>query len=139
MLRLRRLAPVAVVLLLTVAVGAVAAVRPHQRGPAAKQAPSFRIQGAVRGLYPGAQRTLRLTVRNRAPFAIGVSSIAARVRGTRRCPARYLGVKPFRGHLLVPARGTRTVGVTAELRKGAPNSCQSARLHLTFRGRAVRR
>jgi len=99
----------------------------------------FGITGDVSGLYPGQIASLQLTISNPKPFEISVTSITTAVgSATRTCPAAYLSVGAFSGHLRVGANGKATTTVTATLEHSAPDACQGAMFPLAYTGNAVR-
>ena len=97
----------------------------------------FTISGSATGLYPGATKSLVLTVKNPSSAAIVVRSITVKVANASvRCPATELKVTSFSGHLLVRAHKTATTTLKVAMAHGAPNACQGARfpVHLCRRG-----
>jgi hypothetical protein len=108
-----------------------------QRKAAARRT-RLTAHGHIRGLYPGAARKMRTTVRNRAGRGIRVKWIKTRIRSaSASCAAGNLVAK--RKHLRVPrigAHGVRRLGIRIRLRGTAPNACQQARWPLRFKIKA---
>jgi hypothetical protein len=106
-----------------------------RRGPV-----KFRLSGSVEGLYPGARRTMRVTVRNPFARAMRLLSVHATAgRGGRLCSGRNIAVRPFRGRLRIPARRRRVVRLLVAMEPTAAEECKRARFPVRFRGRAVLR
>jgi hypothetical protein len=107
-----------------------------QSSPATPQAASdvsFRIAGSVGGLYPGAKRSLVLTVTNLQVFPIVVTSLRTAVRNaSARCIGSNLSVSAFSGHLSVRAHGSAKTSVLVSLVPSAPNSCTGAAFPLVY-------
>jgi hypothetical protein len=119
---------------------AVAGVGLSNEPPSSRTSnPTFRIRGAVKGMYPGRVRKLRLRIRNPLDRAIRVRSIRARVRRPHRgCPAKAITIRRWRGHLRIRPHRGRTVRVKVKMKRRAPNACQGARFPIRYRGTAVR-
>jgi hypothetical protein len=107
---------------------------------------SSRASGAVRitsnrirGLYPGATRTLTLTLRNRdAKRRIVVQRVVVRdVRTTKHGCApvrRNLRIRqPHMRPFAIPPRGTRTVRAVLTLPNTVASTCQGAVFNLRYR------
>jgi hypothetical protein len=106
-----------------------------RRGPV-----GFRLSGSVDGLYPGARRSLKVTVRN--PFARTMRLVALRAdvrRANGACSAANVEVQPFRGRLRIPGRRRRIVRLLVMMAPTAAEQCQRARFPIRFRGRAMLR
>lgn len=100
---------------------------------------AFGISGSVSGLYPGASLPLTLTITNREPFLIVVTSISTSVGKPKAgCDATNLGVTQFTGELRVPSGGAAQLTVTATLAHAAPDACQGAVFPLRYAGTALR-
>lgn len=137
---MRRLWPIATILVLAGAV-AWSAARPlgadEVRG---KQRPAVVIEGNVAGLYPGAGERLRLTLRNRSRRVAIVRRVGARVGDAGPgCPRSYLKTKARHLRLHMPAHSVRRVGLPTRLRAAAPDACQQVGFPLRYRARVVRR
>ncbi len=119
------------------AMAAAALVAPGaQRGPSAHERshPALRLSGRVRGLYPGATRTLTVRVANLAPRPISLRGIEVAVGvASEECPGRALRVRGFGGRLRIPARGHRQVPLPVRMRRAAPGACAGARFPLRLR------
>ena len=99
----------------------------------------FGISGSADGLYPGASRSLTLTVTNPFPFSIVVTTISTTVSAaSSTCGATNLSVATFAGQLSVQAKGTSQTNVTATMAHGAPNACQGVSFPLQYSGSATR-
>ncbi len=110
--------------------------------PAAATGPHFAIRGHVKGLYPGARKSVILKIENPNPYPIKVGSLRIIVGRPDRagCSARALRPKEgIRLGLLVPKKSRAFASYPIKLRRAAKNKCQGARWPLVFRGRAVRR
>lgn len=99
----------------------------------------FGIAGDVTGLYPGGQKTLRLTVTN--PFAstltvawIDVTSVAV---DRRHCPASSVRSPGYRHLVRIPRRGAVYVMVPVTMRSNASSACQGATFTLRYTGIGV--
>ena len=115
---------------------------PSGEGPAAVRelARGFSISGHVEGLYPGAQASLRLRVRNHHRFPIVIRSITVTAADAASgCNAASLQVSGFRGRRVVRARRAKRIRVPISMLADAADECQNARFPLTFRGKARRR
>lgn len=99
---------------------------------------AFSIRGHVRGLYPGRQARLTLTISNRNRSAIRVTSIRVRVGSAPGCAASNLRVASFRGSLRVRAMGKRRLRRPLRMSPSAPDACMGARFKLTYTGKAVK-
>jgi hypothetical protein len=109
-------------------------------GDARRGTVKFRLSGSVEGLYPGARRAMKVTVRN--PFArtMRLVSIQARVgRAKRACSGQNLEVRPFRGRLRIPARRRRVVRLLVAMAPTAAEECKRARFPVRFRAKGVLR
>lgn len=99
----------------------------------------FTISGKVGGLYPGAVRSLKLTVTNHESFAIIVTSLTTTAGAARAgCGAANLKVASFSGRLKVPAKGKAGTSVHVTMAHSAPNACQGAAFPLRYSGQARR-
>jgi hypothetical protein len=132
-------------LIAMVAVAAVAAAAAYttpgfrdQAVLTSSQGGTFAIRGHIVGLYPGRQARLRLTVTNRNPFAIRVTSIRVKVSGVPGCAAANVRVTSFQGSLRVSPMRTRRLRRPITMSASAPDACMGARFKLTYTGRAVK-
>jgi hypothetical protein len=131
-------------LLTTAAVGAalalaVAAVAMPQAASERSRVKPFTVSGTVTGLYPGADRPLRLVLRNPHPFAIRVTALWAEVGdASRRCRGYNLSVSGLGSAVTIAPRGDRRVVLRATLLGWAPAACRGASFRLSYGGRAVR-
>jgi len=100
---------------------------------------SFTISGSVSGLYPGATRSLVLTVTNHEPFTIVVTRLVTVVNDANAtCRSANLTVSNFNGSLSVPPRSTAATGVAVRMTNDAGDNCAGADFPLYFRGFATR-
>jgi hypothetical protein len=101
---------------------------------------NFVITGNVEGLFPGASRSLVLSVSNPEPFTIVVTSITTTVGSpSLQCPGTLMTVTPFSGKRSVPAHGAGQVTVTASLHHSAPNACQGVTFPFHYSGLAKKK
>ena len=97
----------------------------------------FLIAGNVAGLYPGASRSLAVTVTNLNNFAIRVTSLSATVADPPgACTDGVVRVDPMAGTLVVPGNGTATTTVTARMSNDPSNACKSTAFGLAYKGTA---
>jgi hypothetical protein len=96
------------------------------------------VSGSVRGLYPGAVKSLRLKVRNSRGFSIRVVSLRVAVRNASpTCLRNKLRVGRLRRSFVVPAHRMRRVALRVTMLGSAPDACKGAvfPLRFTVRGR----
>jgi hypothetical protein len=109
-------------------------------GDARRGSVGFRLSGSLDGLYPGARRSLKVTVRNPFVRTMRLVSLHADVgRAGRTCSSANIEVRPFRGRLRIPGRRRRIVRLLATMAPSAAEECKRARFPIRFRGRAVLR
>ena len=116
--------------------------RSHRFENVSGSSAAFRIKGAVKGLFPGKRKIMKVKLRNPNRFAIVVKELRIRARPSNMpgCGSKWLSVrKRMRVSVLVPARGRATRSVRVRLKPKAPTSCSGARWPLKFRGGAVRK
>ncbi len=102
-------------------------------------APSFRVTGTVRGLYPGEHVALRAKVRNPYAFAIVVERVRAKVSSpVAACPRSAVKIKAWRGSRRVKAHAIVRVALPFTMRRTAPDACQGVRFALSYTGKATR-
>jgi hypothetical protein len=108
--------------------------------PRAASGGNFAITGNVAGLFPGASRSLVLSVFNPEPFTIVVTSVTTTVGSpSLQCPGTLMTVTPFSGKRSVPAHGAGQVTVTASLDHSAPNACQGVTFPFHYTGLAKKK
>ena len=91
------------------------------------------------GLYPGARKRMRVTIRNPFPYAIDVTSVTAKAsHPIPGCSGSMVRVRRYRRVVRIEARRLAVVRVRIRLRRAAPDACQGVRFPLTFRAMAVR-
>lgn len=96
------------------------------------------LRGRAQGLYPGAVKPMRVTVRNRTDRDVRLVALARRVsEAPAGCPTSALRVRRPRTLPVVPARGRATIRLRARLLRSAPDACQGAVFRITFRARGV--
>jgi hypothetical protein len=106
-----------------------------RRGPV-----GFGLSGSVDGLYPGARRAMKVTIRNPFRRRLELVSVRASVgRARRACSGANLEVRPFRGRLRIARRQRRVVRLLATMAPTAAEECKRARFPLRFRARGVLR
>jgi hypothetical protein len=130
---------------MAILVGAVVAyadlARPGDRdgtSPRASQQPdAVAVKGHVKGLYPGAQKTLRSRARNKAPYAVTLRSVKAKVKKAGPgCPRKAVSTKASRGQRTIPAHRSRRIAIRVKMKASAPDACQNATFRIRFRARA---
>ena len=103
----------------------------------------FRLEGKpVRGLYPGAVKQMRISVRNPLGFRLSVQQLTAKVTASsqRGCPATSanLRVEEYTGKLpaMVAASGRTELGgaVPIVMPAGASQKCAGARFTVSISG-----
>jgi hypothetical protein len=100
----------------------------------------FGVSGHVTGLYPGATKRLRLTLRNPNPFPITVKQVRTSVRSSiAGCPSKSIRVRPFKGSKRVGPRSKAKVKVAVTMSPTVPQACAGRRYRLTYRGKAIYR
>jgi hypothetical protein len=100
---------------------------------------SFTISGSVSGLYPGATRSLVLTVTSHEPYAIVVTRLTTVVMDTSStCRSANLTVSSFVGTLSVAPRSAAVTRVVVRMASDAGDNCAGADFPLVFRGVAKR-
>ena len=119
--------------------GSGSASEPTPAGSSTFSSAAFTISGKVGGLYPGAVRSLKLTVTNHESFKIVVTSLTTTVGAAKAgCGGSNLKVTSFSGQLKVPAKGKASTSVHVTMAHSAPNACQSAVFPLHYSGQARR-
>ncbi|HZR12034.1 MAG TPA: hypothetical protein VFC33_02175 [Acidimicrobiia bacterium] len=99
----------------------------------------FSLRGEVDGLYPSATRTLAVRVDNPNAIPLRVTTVAVTVHdASPRCLATNLATSGFSGALVVPARGSDSIGVTVRMARTAPDACQDATFPLTLSAQAAK-
>lgn len=102
----------------------------------------FSLSGKAVGLFPGADRPLRIRVRNPYSFAIKVRNIRVRVEADPRrpacVPASYVRLLRSQSPLVVPRRSERRTQLSITLSADAPDSCRGADFPLRLSGTAWR-
>ena len=99
--------------------------------------PAIAIKGHVKGLYPGAQKTLRARARNKAPYAVALRSVKAKVKKAGPgCPRKAVSTKPSKGQRTIPAHRSRRIEIRVKMKASAPDACQNATFRIRFRARA---
>jgi hypothetical protein len=109
-------------------------------GDARRGTVRFRLSGSIEGLYPGARRAMKVTVRN--PFVRTMELVSVRAgveRAGRACSGQNVVVRPFRGRLRIPARRRRVVRLLVAMAPTAAEECKRARFPVRFRARGVLR
>ena len=101
----------------------------------------FQIHGEATGLYPGKPVQLPLALVNRNGFGIYVKTVSVRIGSASggACGTGNLKVTTYRGKLLVPARQTKRLVLTAMLARRAPEACVGATFPLRYSGTGVKR
>ena len=117
--------PVALMIAMTLVL-----IRRHDS--AAQRPVRFSVTGKAVGLFPGATRPLRVTVKNPHRFGIVVTDISVRVGADRSrwtCwPRSYIRGPQKAPRVTVPARGSRRITLRIAMSHRAPDACQRATL-----------
>jgi hypothetical protein len=101
-------------------------------------APVLRVHGRVIGLFPGARKRMRVTVRNTGRSTLVVTSITVRVDdASSACPGTNVRIRPFSGRVRVRASGSVMILLRARMPRSVPDACQGARFSLRFSARAI--
>ena len=110
-------------------------------GAPAKHRAHVRVHGKVGGLYPGAQKKLRVHVRNTARNEMWVKALHTDVGdASTSCTSDYLDVKQKEGgHRHVPPRSHRRIKLKVRLASATPDACQGAQWPLDYRVRVKRK
>lgn len=95
------------------------------------------LSGRARGLYPGAWKAMRMTVRNPTRAQIVLMRVRARAESVAGCPGGMVRIRPFRGERPVPPGGRIRIRMVVQLSTAAPDACQGARFPVRFRARGV--
>jgi len=127
-----------------VAVAAGAAyAKPGPKPPRDNPPPAytFQISGSVDGLYPGATRTMALTLSN-TPNAgrlvvtsVKVESVSVDKGG---CHSDVVSSDGWSGKKSIPKNGTATISVDVSMDTDAPTDCQGATFTLEYTGTGER-
>ena len=120
---------------------AVASAGPNRgvAGSDATRPMSFRVRGHVTGLYPGARKQMRVTIRNPFPYAIEVTLVKAYADDpVPGCSGSMVRVRRYRQAVRIDAGRLAVLRVRIRMRRATPDACQGVRFPLTFHARAVR-
>jgi hypothetical protein len=140
--RVTRTARLRSLLALLAAVGVVlaAVTTEMERTRAAGATSSHRLtlRGSARGLYPGAERWVRIVVRNRTDRDVRLLRLSRRVTDAPAgCPTRALWIGRPRSLPVIAAGGRARIRVRVRMRRSAPDACQGAVFRVRFRARGV--
>jgi hypothetical protein len=99
------------------------------------------VHGKVGGLYPGAQKKLRVHVKNTAGSRMWVKAVQTAVGdASSSCESDYLGVRQKTGkHKFVAPHSEKKVKVNVHLDSSAPDACQGAKWPLDYAVRVKRK
>ena len=127
-----------------VAVAAETGVIVTERPPSAassvaeRPTPEIEVKGNVKGLYPGAEKSMKVRVFNRLAKPVVLVSVRARVgNANHACTRENLRVTRFKDSRPIKAMGRARVRVSATMQPGAPDACQGARFPIAFRARVT--
>ncbi len=96
--------------------------------------PQFTLTVDYRGLYPGADVDVPVTVANRQSYPIVVRTATTSVGDAGpACTRANVTVTTFTGDVRVPAHGTAVVPLHFRMLASAPDTCQGATFPLSFR------
>jgi hypothetical protein len=97
---------------------------------------TVKARGHVGGLYPGADRRMRVTVRNRDSRPARLRRFRTRVSNANPvCTDAYLRVRRLkRPQRRIGPQRSILIRVRVRVRPSAPDACQNARWPLRFRG-----
>lgn len=100
--------------------------------------PEIKVHGKVKGLYPGAQTTMKVGVHNRLPQRVKLTSIRARVEdASPTCSRNNVSVERFRGSKPISAHRRERVRVLVTMAATTPDACQDARFPIKFKARVT--
>jgi hypothetical protein len=122
--------------------GALAATQPDRpvRGAVAggESSSSLLVSGHVTGLYPGASKLMRVSVRNGLGHAVELRWVRATVLDAGpECSRENLVAQPNRQHVPIEPHRTRALRLRISMRSRASNACQGATFPLRFRAQAA--
>jgi hypothetical protein len=99
---------------------------------------SLRVSGHVTGLYPGASKLMRVSVRNGLGHPVELRWVRATVLDAGPdCSRENLVAQRNRNHLPIEPHRTRALRMRIGMRSGASNACQGATFPLRFRAQAA--
>lgn len=125
---------------LAVAIAWGASQPPVQVTEASKRRPAIAIKGTIKGILPGFEARIPLTLHNRSRRTVVVRSVGARAGDpSATCSGSYLATGRKKVKLKVPPRKRRRVGYPVVLSATAPDACQDARFPLRYKARVTRR
>ena len=128
------------VLVATAAAYAGLIVLPQNGSGSSKPATEpLRVSGSVPELFPGVASSLRLTVRNPAPYPVRLTSIEVTAAdASPSCSGAHVVAGALPRPRLITPRGRRRVAVPIGLLASAPDECRRQAFPLTFTADAVR-
>lgn len=98
----------------------------------------LRVSGYVTGLYPGASKSMTVTVRNPLGDPVEVRWVGAKVRDAGPdCRGENLVAQPSRQQVQIEPHGVSGLELEISMRPSAPDVCQGATFPLRFRARAL--
>ena len=118
----------------------IMAIAPWAGTPAAAVAgtaseTSFVLSADYVGLFPGADTTVPVTVRNPQQYALLIRSATISViDASPQCVASNVTAFPFTGDVTVAAGVSVTIPVRMRMSPSAPDACQGATFPLSLRG-----
>ncbi|MDX6588670.1 MAG: hypothetical protein QOI31_3143 [Solirubrobacterales bacterium] len=137
-------AALAVVLLAgAVAVAAETGMIVTERPPDApsvveRPSPKIQVRGHVKGLYPGARKSMKVRVSNRLSQKVSLVSVKARVSdASPTCSRSNLSVTRFKGHKPIRAHSRTKVRTKVTMNETTPDACQGARFPIKFKARVT--
>lgn len=104
----------------------------------------FGLSGVgVTGLFPGAARAMKVTVKNPYAYAVKVPRISARVSarttaaGCSGMPVNLVVTTP-KAAAVIKAHKSKAITVRVTMPSTVANACQGARFTITLKGRAAK-
>lgn len=122
--------------------GMIVTERPPEATPSAleRPTPKIKVQGRVRGLFPGVTKKMEVGVHNRFARPMRLLSVRSRPQGaSAECTRPNLRIERFRGLRRIPPHRRTRVWVEVTMAPSAPDSCQGARFPIKFRAKVTKR
>ena len=116
---------------------APAAAQPDRVAPLSESPSQLRVSGHISGLYPGARKSMRVTVRNGLDYPVRLLWVRAdAAHAGPRCPGATVITGTARPRVRIRPHAARAVGLSIAMRGDAPNACQAATFPLRFSAQA---
>jgi hypothetical protein len=104
-----------------------------------RKADWLRLRVEAEGLYPGARRWVRATVRNRTSKRLTLRSVRPNVRDAHRECSGYVTIERRKLTRILPPRSVRRFKLRVAMSPDAVDACQGVKLRVSLRARATRR